>query len=158
MAMVLIFYDSMTLITFNKIKKSSSMPRGLGTGGAGGARAPLELRFYRVKIFKIGKISFFVLLGPPLGKNRSQAPVFADHTLLVLHSIWIFIAFILCSPKHIPNNKRLMVGEILFFIFWSFEMFRRPKTNKFFGVSRSKRSIFSTRQSRFLPSSNRCWF
>ena len=50
------------------------MTRGLGTGGAGGARAPLELRFYRVKILKIGKISFFVLLGPPLGKNRSQAP------------------------------------------------------------------------------------
>ena len=49
------------------------MFRGLGTGGAG-PRPPLGLRFYRVKIFKIGKISFFVLLGPPLGKNRSQAP------------------------------------------------------------------------------------
>ena len=42
-----------------------AMARGLGTGGAGGARAPLELRFNRVKIFKIGKISFFVLLGLP---------------------------------------------------------------------------------------------
>ena len=39
--------------------------RGLGNGGAGGAWAPLELKFYRVKFFKIGKISFFVLLGPP---------------------------------------------------------------------------------------------
>ena len=43
-------------------------------GGPGGPGPPLEIRFYRVKIFKIGKISFFVLLGPPLGKNRSQAP------------------------------------------------------------------------------------
>ena len=43
-------------------------------GGPGGAGPPLELRFYRVKIFKVGKISFFVLVGPPLGKNRSQAP------------------------------------------------------------------------------------
>ena len=44
-------------------------------GGPGGAGPPLELRFYRVKIFKIGKISFFLLFGPPLGKNRSQGPV-----------------------------------------------------------------------------------
>ena len=45
-------------------------------GGPGGPGPPLELRFYRVKIFKIGEISFFVLLGPPLGKNRSQAPAY----------------------------------------------------------------------------------
>ena len=31
-------------------------------------------RFYRVKIFKMGKISFFLLFGPPLRKNRSQGP------------------------------------------------------------------------------------
>ena len=43
-------------------------------GTRGAAAHPLELRFYRVKIFKVGKISFFVLVGPPLGKNRSQAP------------------------------------------------------------------------------------
>ena len=47
-------------------------------GGPRGPGPPLELRFYRVKIFKIGKISFFVLLGPPLGKNRSQAPVYEE--------------------------------------------------------------------------------
>ena len=30
----------------------------------------------RIKIFKMGEISFFVLLGPSLGKNRSQAPAY----------------------------------------------------------------------------------
>ena len=53
-------------------------------GGPGGAGPPLELRFYRVKIFKIGKISFFLLFGPPLGKHRSQGPgsvhIFERHT------------------------------------------------------------------------------
>ena len=39
--------------------------RHLGPGGARGAGPPLELRFYRVKFFKVGKISFFVLVGPP---------------------------------------------------------------------------------------------
>ena len=43
------------------------------------AGPPLELRFYRVKIFKIGKISFFLLFGPPLGKNRSQALVYVQN-------------------------------------------------------------------------------
>ena len=36
---------------------------------------PLELGIYRVKISKISKISFFLLFGPLLGKNRSQGPV-----------------------------------------------------------------------------------
>ena len=39
--------------------------RHLGPGGSRGARPPLELRFYRVKIFKVDKISFVVLVGPP---------------------------------------------------------------------------------------------
>ena len=50
----------------------STIIRALGTGEG---QAPLEFRFYRVKFFKMGKISFFVLVPPPtLGKNRSQAP------------------------------------------------------------------------------------
>ena len=40
----------------------------------GGAGPPLELGIYRVKFLKIHKISFFLLLGPPLGKNRSSTP------------------------------------------------------------------------------------
>ena len=50
------------------------MYRHLGTGGAGGPVPPLEFGFYRVKIFKMDKISFSLLFGPPLGKNRSQGP------------------------------------------------------------------------------------
>ena len=34
-------------------------------GGPGGACAPLEFGFYRVKIFKMDKISFSLLFGPP---------------------------------------------------------------------------------------------
>ena len=49
------------------------MFRHLGPGGAGGARAPLELRFYRVKIFKMGKISFFYYSGPPYVKIVPRA-------------------------------------------------------------------------------------
>ena len=46
-------------------------PRNRGAWGPGA----LELRFYRVKIFKMGKISFSILVGSPLlGKNHSQAP------------------------------------------------------------------------------------
>ena len=48
------------------------MHRGGGPMGARGA--PLELGIYRVTILKIRKISFFLLIGPPLGKNRSPAP------------------------------------------------------------------------------------
>ena len=58
------------------INKIGKYPGAAEPGGPGGPGPPLELRFYRVKIFKIGKISFFVLLGPPLGKNRSQAPAY----------------------------------------------------------------------------------
>ena len=32
--------------------------------GAIGNGGGLELKFYRVKVFKMGKISFFVLVGP----------------------------------------------------------------------------------------------
>ena len=49
----------------------STIIRALGTGEG---QAPLEFRFYRVKFFKMGKISFFILFGPPLRKNRSQGP------------------------------------------------------------------------------------
>ena len=47
-------------------------------GGPGGAGPPLESRIYRVKFLKIIKISFFLLVGPPLSKNRSLAP--GNHT------------------------------------------------------------------------------
>ena len=47
------------------------MGRGMGPGGPG---PPLESRIYSVKILKIGKISFSLLVGPPLGKIRSLAP------------------------------------------------------------------------------------
>ena len=45
-------------------------------GGPGGPGPPLELGIYRVKILKIRKTSFFLLIGPPLGKNRSPAPAY----------------------------------------------------------------------------------
>ena len=35
---------------------------------------PLELEIYRVKFLKIHKMSFFLLLGPPLDKICSVAP------------------------------------------------------------------------------------
>ena len=49
--------------------------QGPGTRGGRGGTCPLESRIYRVKFLKIGKISIFLLAGPPLGKNRSHAPV-----------------------------------------------------------------------------------
>ena len=51
-----------------------SCPGAGDPGGPGGPGPPLELGIYRVKILKIRKISFFLLIGPPLGKNRSPAP------------------------------------------------------------------------------------
>ena len=54
----------------------STYPGPWEPGGPGGPGPPLKLRFYRVKIFKMRKISFFILVGPPLGKNRSQGPVY----------------------------------------------------------------------------------
>ena len=42
--------------------------------GPGTREGPLDSMIYRVKILKIGKISFFLLTRAPLGKNRSQAP------------------------------------------------------------------------------------
>ena len=39
----------------------STIIRALGTGEG---QAPLEFRFYRVKFFKMGKISSFVSVGP----------------------------------------------------------------------------------------------
>ena len=53
----------------------NGMVRGVGPGGPGGPGPPLESRIYSVKILKIGKISFSLLVGPPLGKIRSLAPV-----------------------------------------------------------------------------------
>ena len=51
-------------------------------GGPGGPGPPLELGIYRVKFLKIHKISFFLLLGPPLGKNRSSAPAYDKFLIL----------------------------------------------------------------------------
>ena len=48
--------------------------RGRGTRGAGGPGPPLELKIYRVKFLKNHKMSFFLLLGPPLDKICSVAP------------------------------------------------------------------------------------
>ena len=53
-------------------------------GGPGGPRPPLESRIYSVKILKIGKISFSLLVGPPLGKIRSLAPGNSTSTIFVL--------------------------------------------------------------------------
>ena len=41
---------------------------------------PLELKIYRVKFLKIHKMSFFLLLGPPLDKICSVAP--ADQLMI----------------------------------------------------------------------------
>ena len=81
------------------------MLRGLGTGGG---QAPLELRFYRVKIFKIGKISFFVLLGPPLGKNRSQAPV--HYVISAVCSI--FFRYFECNIKGEQSEHLCVDGYV----------------------------------------------
>ena len=59
--------------------------RGGGTEGVG---PPLELEIYLVKFLKIWKKNFFFSSGPPLGKNRSSAPV---HILVHLNSIYIII-------------------------------------------------------------------
>ena len=48
---------------------------------------PLELGIYRVQFLKIRKISFFLLIGPPLGKTRSPAPVHCAFWLLVHHGV-----------------------------------------------------------------------
>ena len=50
-------------------------------GSRGGPCPPLELRFYRVKIFKMGKISFFYYSGPPYIKIVPRA-------LSILYSIY----------------------------------------------------------------------
>ena len=49
----------------NLYKNPTIHTQGPGNRGGRGARAPLELRFYRVKIFKMRKISFSILVGPP---------------------------------------------------------------------------------------------
>ena len=61
--------------------------QGPGNRGAGGPGPPQKLRFYRVKIFKMRKISFSILVGPPLGKNRSQGPVNLHSSLYFLQDI-----------------------------------------------------------------------
>ena len=48
---------------------------GGGTGGSGGVGPRLELEIYLVKFLKIRKKKIFFSIGPPLGKNRSPAPV-----------------------------------------------------------------------------------
>ena len=50
--------------------------RGRGPRGPGGHGPPLKLEIYLVKFLEKEKFSFFLLLGPPLEKNRSLAPVF----------------------------------------------------------------------------------
>ena len=57
------------------------------TPGNRGGWAPLELRFYRVKIFKMDKISFSLLFGPPLGKNRSQGPAYFKYLHIIINYI-----------------------------------------------------------------------
>ena len=45
--------------------------------------APLKLAIYLVKFLEKLKISIFLLLGPPLEKNRSWAPVHNEKKLPV---------------------------------------------------------------------------
>ena len=65
-------------------------------GGPGGPVPSLEFGFYRVKFFKMDKISFPLLFGPPLGKNRSQGPgytylenAFVGFSCFKVKVIWI---------------------------------------------------------------------
>lgn len=44
-------------------------------GGSGGVGPPLEFEIYLVKFLKNCKKKGFFSIGPPLGKNRSSAPV-----------------------------------------------------------------------------------
>ena len=57
-------------------------------GGPGGPVPPLEFGFYRVKIFKMDKISFSLLFGPPLGKNRSQGPVYMYYQVSIAIAVF----------------------------------------------------------------------
>ena len=62
-------------------KKAIHMVRGQGPMGVPelldrvGHRPLLKLEIYIVNFLEKDRISFFFLLGPPLEKNRSSAPV-----------------------------------------------------------------------------------
>ena len=45
-------------------------------GGSGGVGPPLEFEIYLVNFLKNRKKKGFFSIGPPLGKNRSSAPVY----------------------------------------------------------------------------------
>ena len=57
-----------------ELKSYISIPRGLGTGGAGGARAPPRIEDLFSKNLKNQRSSLFFIIRAPLGKNRSWAP------------------------------------------------------------------------------------
>ena len=59
----------------NKIKIRNALSGAREPGGSGGVGPPLELEINVVKISKSRKKNFFLSIGPPLGKNRSLAPV-----------------------------------------------------------------------------------
>ena len=56
------------------------MSRGVGPGGPRGPGFPLESRIHRVKFLKIGKISFFLLVG----NIRSLAPEYSCGRVFVV--------------------------------------------------------------------------
>ena len=62
---ILLYICKIKLQVLNHFGLMYAMCRGPGPGGAGGAWPPLELGIYRVKILKIRKISFFLLVRPP---------------------------------------------------------------------------------------------
>ena len=94
--------------------------------GPGGPGPPLELGIYRVKFLKIHKISFFLLLGPPLGKNRSSTPAheydfFSTQTLNILffQSAISLLSYVKCkawsyqfkqSTMYWPNVLRVQTS------------------------------------------------
>ena len=55
-------------------------------GGPGGPGPPLKLEIYLVKFLEKDRISFFFLLGPPLEKNCSSAPV-CNHLLVAVKTV-----------------------------------------------------------------------
>ena len=84
------------------------IPRGRGPRGARRPGPSLELGIYRVNFLKISKISFFLLIGPPLGKNHSSVPEYSNSLAE--------LPMLLLLPATHPIQSSIVCGNVSYWM------------------------------------------
>ena len=79
------------MINFALLPNLATSSGAAEPGGSGGVGPPLEFEIYLVNFLKNRKKKGFFSIGPPLGKNRSSAPVYVHIAYYYMTAFFRFL-------------------------------------------------------------------